>query len=69
MTMKFLQVYGMLNPNIKKKSFLCLKTKQNTEMSDEKHSDSGFYYPEEQETTERRASRCSGHFDRVEIPV
>ena len=25
--------------------FLCLKTKQNTEMSDEEHSDSEFYYP------------------------
>ena len=29
------------------KKFLCLKTKQNTEMSDEEHSDSEFYYPEE----------------------
>ena len=28
------------------KKFLCLKTKQNTEMSDEEHSDSEFYYPE-----------------------
>ena len=27
------------------KEFLCLKTKQNTEMSDEEHSDSEFYYP------------------------
>ena len=34
------------------KEFLCLKTKQNTEMSDEEHSDSEFYYPEEQETAE-----------------
>ena len=32
------------------KEFLCRKTKQNTEMSDEQHSDSEFYYPEEQET-------------------
>ena len=32
--------------------FLCLKTKQNTEMSDEEHSDSEFYYPEEQEMAE-----------------
>ena len=33
-------------PNPKKmfKKFLCLKTKQ---VSDEEHSDSGFYYPEE----------------------
>ena len=30
------------------KEFLCLKTKQNTEMSDEGHPDSAFYYPEEQ---------------------
>ena len=35
--------------------FLCLKTKQNTEMSDEEHSDSEFYYPEDQETAERKA--------------
>ena len=26
-------------------------------MSDEEHSDSEFYYPEEQETAERKASR------------
>ena len=36
------------------KEFLCLKTKQNTEMSDEEHSDSEFYYPKEQETAEER---------------
>ena len=35
------------------KKFLCLKTKQNIEMSDEEHSDSEFYYPEEQETAEK----------------
>ena len=35
------------------KEFLCLKTKQNTEMSDEEHSDNKFYYPEEQETAEK----------------
>ena len=35
------------------------KTKQNTEMSDEKNPDSEFYYPEEQETACR-------HFDKVE---
>ena len=46
------------------KTFLCLKTKQNTEMSDGEHSDSEFYYPEEQETAERKASRR--HFDKVE---
>ena len=55
------------------KKFLCLKTKQNTEMSDEKHSDSEFYYPEKQETAERKASRRGRHFDKVEasgdIPV
>ena len=34
------------------KKLLCLKTKQNTEMSDEEHSDSEFCYPEEQETAE-----------------
>ena len=34
--------------------FLCLKTKQNTEMSNEEHSDSEFYYPKEQETAEER---------------
>ena len=28
------------------KEFVCLKTKQNTEMSDEEYSDSEFYYPE-----------------------
>ena len=32
--------------------FFCLKTKKITEMSDEEHSDSEFYYPEEQETTD-----------------
>ena len=42
------------------KEFLCLKTKQNTETSDE------FYYPEEQETAERKASRRGRHFDKVE---
>ena len=47
------------------KEFLCLKTKQNTEMSDEEHSDSEFYYPEEQETTERKATCCDWHFDKV----
>ena len=48
------------------KTFLCLKTKQNTEMSDEEHSDSEFYYPEEQETAERKASIRGRHFDKVE---
>ena len=42
------------------KEFLCLKTKQNTETSDE------FYYPEEQETAERKASRRGRHFNKVE---
>ena len=49
------------------KEFLCLKTKQNTEMSDEKHSDSEFYYPEEQGTAERKTSRRGRHFDKVEV--
>ena len=53
------------NLKIKKKMF-CLKTKQNTEMSDEEHSDSEFYHPEEQQTTERNASRHGRHFDKVE---
>ena len=37
-------------------------------MSDEEleHLDSQFYYPEEQETAERKASRCGRHFDKVE---
>ena len=35
-------------------------------MSDEEHSDSEFYYPEEQETAERKASRRGRHFDKVE---
>ena len=34
-------------------------------MSGEEHSDSGFYYPEEQETAERKASRRGRHFDKV----
>ena len=46
--------------------FLRLKTKQNTVMSDEEHSDSEFYYPEEQETAERKASRRGRYFDNVE---
>ena len=48
------------------KEFFCLKTKQNTKISDEEHSDSEFYYPEEQETAEPKASRCGRHFDKVE---
>ena len=32
-------------------------------MSDEEHSDSEFYYPEEQETAKRNFGR---HFDKVE---
>ena len=40
----------MLKNNFKK--IICLKTKQNTEMTDEEHSDSEFYYSEEQETAE-----------------
>ena len=35
-------------------------------MSDEEHSDSKFYYAEEQETAERKASRHGWHFDKVE---
>ena len=35
-------------------------------MSDEEHLDSEFYYPEEQETAERKASRRGQHFDKVE---
>ena len=51
---------------ILKKKCPWLKTKQNTEMSDEEHSESEFYYPEEQETAERKASRRGRHFDNVE---
>ena len=48
-------------------SFFALKlARQNPEMSDEEHSDSEFYYPEEQETAERKASRRGRHFDKVE---
>ena len=37
-------------------------------MSDEEHSDSEFYYPEEhQETAERKASPNGGDFDKVEV--
>ena len=35
-------------------------------MSDEEHSDSEFYYPEEQETAERNASLRVRHCDKVE---
>ena len=35
-------------------------------MSDKEHSDSEFYYPEEQETEERNASRRGRYFDKVE---
>ena len=35
-------------------------------MSDEERSDSEFYYPEEQETAEIKASRRGSHFDKVE---
>ena len=34
-------------------------------MSNEEHSDCEFYYPEEQETAERKPSRCGGHFDNL----
>ena len=35
-------------------------------MSDEKHPDSEFFYPEEQETADRNDSRRGRHFDKVE---
>ena len=55
------------NPKkIIKKKFLCHETEQNSEMSDEEHSQSKFYYPEEQETAERKASRRGQHFDKIE---
>ena len=47
------------NPKKMLKKCLCLKTKQNTEMSDEEQSYSEFYYPEDQETTEKGWSPCS----------
>ena len=52
--------------------FLCLKTKQNTEMSDEEHSDSELYYREEQETTEECYVAAVGILTKLkqeEIPV
>ena len=36
-------------------------------MSDEEHSNSEFYYSEEQETAERKAGHRGGHFDKVEV--
>ena len=39
--------------NPKKKRF-SLETKQNPEMSEEKHSDNEFYYAKEQQTAEKR---------------
>ena len=55
------------NPKKMFEKCLCLKTKQNTEtVSDEEHSNSEFYYPEEQETAERKASRRGRHFDKIE---
>ena len=39
------------------KKIICLKAKQNTEMSDEERSDSEFDHPEEQEKAENNASR------------
>ena len=35
-------------------------------MSDEEHLDSEFYYPEEQETAERKTNLRGRHFDEVE---
>ena len=51
------------------KEFLCLKTKQNTEMSDEEHSDSEFYYPEEQETAAVAVVGILTKLKQAEIPV
>ena len=46
------------NPKeIMSKEFLRLKTKQNTEMSDEEHSNSEFYYPKEQVPRNGREER------------
>ena len=38
-------------------------------MSDEEHSDSvsEFYYPEEQETSERKAGRSGRHFNKLKL--
>ena len=53
------------NPIKMFKEFLRLETKQNTEMSDGEHSDREFYYHEEQETAERKASSRHGrHFNK-----
>ena len=46
-----------------KNKFLCLKTKQNTEMSDEEHLQSEFYHPKEQETAGMNASPRGRHFN------
>ena len=58
------------NPKKKiiKKKFLCLKAKQNTEISNEEpeRSDSEFDHPEEQEKAESNASRRGRHFGKVE---
>ena len=35
-------------------------------MKDEEHSESEFYCPQEQEMSERKASRHGRHFDKVE---
>ena len=35
-------------------------------MRDEEHSNSEFYYPEDQETAERNTIRRRRHFDKVE---
>ena len=37
-----------------------------TDLSDEEHSDTEFYYLEEQETGERKASHSGRHFNKVE---
>ena len=36
-------------------------------LSDEEHLDSEFYYPEEQETAERKASRRGWNFNQLKL--
>ena len=38
-----------------KKIIICLKTKKNTETSDEENSDSEFYYPQDYEMAEKKS--------------
>ena len=58
----------ILKKYLKKKLFFS-NERVLSEMSDEKNSDSEFYYPEEQETAERNGSCRGRHFVKVEATV